>query len=142
MSGPNIDVAYHYYAHTIINDALDADRGIPMPAMASSDLAKPITNASEYETYSHIAAVVNKSYDERAAGFNLIPDGRYFNSRGLLSLDPRLMSRGNPPVEWAAILGPLNNSYPNRDTPWSTGGYLYIWYNERMSARIRQGIFE
>lgn len=80
---------------------------------------------------------------ERLAGINPLPDARYFNNRGYLSTAPRDMSLGRyAPVEWAAIFGPLNNSYPNPDTPWRTGGYIYIWYNEGTSAKIRRGAFE
>lgn len=137
LSGPSIDTAYKYMAHTIFNDSIDAMiSGRDLPSWANNTSAK-IYNSNDLETYAAISLAVDQAYIERLAGINPIPDARYFSTRGYLSLAPRDMSHGRyDPVEWAAIFGPFNNSFTQGDTKWSSGGYIYIWFDERSRMQM------
>ena len=150
ITGPGINLAYYYYAHTILNSSIaKATQGIPLPTMGSPELTKAkgskylLENKDDYRIYSRISAIVAKAYSDRANGINPIPGARFFTNRDSLDLTPQDFSRGKwPTVEAAVVFGPFSNKFANADTPWTTGGYLYIWYDEATTTRIRNGALE
>lgn len=143
VNSAGMQTVYYYYAQTIINTSLEEFAGgAIMPSMGDNYLSAPIKNSAEFATYSNIYAAVDRAVADRAAGINPVPDVRYFTNRSSLDLSPQDFSRGKyPPVQWAVIFGPFNNSFPNPETPWKTGGYLYLWYNERVSTQITKGLY-
>jgi hypothetical protein len=135
LSGPDTALLYKYMAHTIWNGAqFEKDR--PSTAGTSVKIAP-----GEVNTYNAIKSAVDEAYDDRRAGRNPLPPNvtHFVLKRNFTTAPQRLSTRpSDPPVEWAGIVGPFNNS-------WTGGGlsrtdvHVNFYYNKATSVQIQRG---
>jgi hypothetical protein len=131
----NQDLLYKYMAHTIWNGA-QFEKSRPVTAGTSVTIAP-----GERNIYNAIKSAVDQAYDDRNAGRIPLPRNVvHFVLQPNLTTAPQRLSRNpnDPEVEWAAVLGPFNNSYTGGGLP-RTGVHVNFYYNKPTSVQIQSG---
>ncbi len=137
LSSPsgNADLLYKYMAHTIWNG------GEFEPTRPKTALTAVTVAPGERNTYNAIKAAVDEAYDDRKAGRIPLPRNVvHFVLQPKLTMAPQRLSTNpiDPEVEWAAVLGPFNNSYTGGGLP-RTGVHVNFYYNKPTSVQIQSG---
>lgn len=138
LSGPGIEVAYGIMAEVIINGGImEQTTGVPRPSTQPTE----VTNmyAGESAIYNAISSAVDRIFANRRVGIQGVSsDVIYFILQPNLTTAPYRFDSRYPPAEYAAIVGPFNNSWTRGGLP-ATGVHINFYYNEATSAAIRKG---
>jgi hypothetical protein len=131
----NQDLLYKYMAHTIWNGAQFEKR---RPGTAATSVTVAL---GERKIYNAIKSAVDQAYGDRNAGRIPLPRNVvHFVLQPNLTTAPQRLSQNpnDPPVEWAAIVGPFNNSFTGGGLP-PSGVHVNLYYNKDTSVPIQRG---